>query len=115
LKAGDKAWSAQNATVNMLRVVDGNIYAVFTDGHDYTIDGKFSTSDTHPTLFHSEQEFREYWSMESKQLPTRAEIAMAAMQGLLANPDYLTLKWEKIADDSVNAADALLTKLNEKP
>ncbi len=84
--------------------------------------GTFFKDDTHPTLFHSEQEFREYWGLgatleafESNQLTKREQFAMAAMQGLLANGMYSSHANEGVVDYAIELTDALLTKLNEKP
>jgi len=48
-----------------------------------------------------------------KPVDQRFEVAKAAMQGLLANPESFTWKTEVLSRDAVMYADALLTKLNE--
>jgi hypothetical protein len=123
LKIVDTAWSCEEGEVLIQKSLEGiNLhYPITTENHSYTIEGKHYKGDLYPVLFRSKQEFLEYWGLgatlevvESNQLTKREMFAMAAMQGLLASPDYLTLKWETIADYSVDAADALLTKLKEK-
>jgi hypothetical protein len=89
-----------------------------SSGHIYSKDGQRYENDTHPTLFHSEQEFREYWGLEPKiesnQLTKREMFAMAAMQGLLVNSEYWGVNSiDALVNTSVEQADALLTKLNE--
>jgi hypothetical protein len=118
LKPGDKAWSAHHGEVTIKMVINGNIYPIFTDGHDYTIDGKFSISDTHPTLFHSEQEFKEYWGIQrdiDAPLTKREQFAMAAMQGILSNHEYSNATMEGVAKEAIKQADVLMIRLNEKP
>ena len=83
LKAGDKAWSCIDGLVEIIKITEGQ-YPLETIGNSFSINGLYHTDDQHPTLFHSEQEFREYWGMESNQLTKREQFAMAAMQGLLA-------------------------------
>jgi hypothetical protein len=121
LKAGDKAWSCidgecvvqKSDMVDTWAIQCKDIWCIKCLGEWYAKNGILYEDDTHPTLFHSEQEFREYWGMESKQLPTRAEFAMAAMQGLLANGMYSSHTNEGVVDYAIEIADALLTKLNE--
>jgi hypothetical protein len=112
LKVGDKAWSAAIGECRVTYIFEKVIQCDGT--HEYYMNGIFYDEDIHPTLFHSEQEFREYWGFESNQLPTSAEIAMAAMQGILSNPNYSELPMEEVAKDAIKQADVMLTKLNEK-
>jgi hypothetical protein len=114
LKVGDKAWSTQQGEVEVVRIVDGNFYPIHTKTEVYALDGKFSNSYEHPTLFHSEQEFRDYWGIQrdiDAPLTKREQFAMAAMQGLLNSAYDKT--YVRIAEQSCKYADALLTKLNE--
>ena len=117
LKAGDKAWVSTYGKCFIDAIMNDNhvypIAVVDSDGDlvgRYTINGLLAKYDEHPILFHSEQEFREYWGMESNHLTKREQFAMAAMQGLLVP----ALSFSAVAELAVNAADALLTKLNEK-
>jgi hypothetical protein len=116
LKVGDKAWSCVEGEgeVKATRHLKG--WCIRINGKWYEKNGHANALDQHPTLFHSEQEFREYWGLQrdiDAPLTKREQFAVAAMQGLLSQEvwdDYTIL-----ADEAVNAADALLTKLNEKP
>jgi hypothetical protein len=115
LKVGDKAWDYQLGLVTVTEIRKDNIYCICTDSVAYTISGRKWINDRKPTLFHSEQEFREYWGLQrdtNVPLTKREQFAMAAMQGLLVQPG---LSFYTVADLAVKAADALLTKLNEKP
>jgi hypothetical protein len=120
LKAGDKAWSSQIGEVQIKQVIkvhDYPIKAINESGAfgSFKNDGLCNEVDAHPTLFHSEQEFREYWGLQrdiDAPLTKREQFAMAAMQGLLNSAAYS--KPEHYALASVEQADVLLTKLNEK-
>jgi hypothetical protein len=107
LKAGDKAWSVQIGECRVTYIFENVLQCDGT--HEYNVNGTFFEYDTHPTLFHSIEEFLEYWAIESNQ-PTRAQVAMAAMQAFVS----LGTGIEKAAELAVKQADALLTKLNEK-
>jgi hypothetical protein len=109
LKVGDKAWSAAIGECRVTYVYERVIQCDGT--HEYNMDGTWFDDDENPTLFHSEQEFREYWGMESNALTKREQFAMAAMQGLLSDKQLST---EGAAVLAVKAADKLITKLNEK-
>ena len=113
LKVGDKAWDYQLGLVTITEICKDNEYCIETDSGGYTIGGKLWINDRKPTLFHSEQEFREYWGLQrdtNVPLTKREQFAMAAMQGLLVQPG---LSFYTVADLAVKAADALRTKLNE--
>jgi hypothetical protein len=116
LKVGDKAWSAMHGYVTVSEKNHQFIRVEIKKGFStYYVNGNFCDSDTHPTLFHSKQEFFEYWGLQmdtNAHLTKREQFAMAAMQGMLSDKDLST---EGAAVLAVNAADALLTKLNEKP
>ncbi len=124
LKVGDKAWSSRFGEVEITSFFDQHssfpIEVLTQKGKFYSCskNGFRGHFEDHPTTFHSEQEFREYWSMqapESNQLTKREQFAMAAMQGLLAAmTDFDQYTEEEIADMAMQQADALLTKLNEK-
>ena len=60
-KAGDKCFCASDGWVFIEDVFFGRDYPIITNEDDYCVDGKFVESDTHPTLFHSFDEFMEYW------------------------------------------------------
>ena len=113
LKAGDKAFNYQLGLVTVSEICKGQDYCIGAEGGGYTIGGKLWVNDTHPTLFHSEQEFREYWGMESNQLTKREQFAMAAMQGLLAAPVVEPVKIKDLVVDAIDVADFMLNKLNE--
>ena len=116
LKAGDKAWSCIDGLVEIIKITEGQ-YPLETIGNSFSINGLFHTECKHPTLFHSEQEFREYWGLQrdiDAPLTKREQFAMAAMQGLLANGMYSSHANEGVVDYAIEQADALLTKLNEK-
>ena len=115
LKAGDKAWSAMHGEVTIKIVYRMGMIQTELKLIHYQ-NGTFFKDDTHPTLFHSEQEFREYWGLQrdiDAPLTKREQFAMAAMQGLLANPN--TLNHYDYSMLAVEQADLLLDKLNEKP
>jgi hypothetical protein len=119
LKAGDKAWSCAYGEEKVTFVYEKEIEV---GNARYYKNGKFFEQDTHPTLFHSEQECQEYLGLcttleapESNVLTKREQFAMAAMQGLLANGMYSSHANEGVVDYAIEIADALLTKLNEKP
>jgi hypothetical protein len=113
LKAGDEAWSAMHGEVTIKMVYSTGMIQTELKLIHYQ-NGTFFKDDTHPTLFHSEQEFREYWGLESNTLTKREQFAMAAMQGLLANGMYSSHANEGVVDYAIELADALLTKLNDK-
>ena len=119
LKAGDKAWSLQNEHGKVTAIDGKSVYVEFDSGvcvYFFIENGRVYQDDTHPTLFHSEQEFREYWGIQRDidvPLTKREQFAMAAMQGLLANPN--TLNHYDYSMLAVEQADLLLDKLNEKP
>jgi hypothetical protein len=115
LKAGDKAWSVSKGWVTINLFNSHNEFFVLVGDKWHIADGRNEDDDPHPTLFHSEQEFREYWGMESNTLTKREQFAMAAMQGLLANKDSRSTSCEFKVETSIEHADELLTKLNEKP
>jgi hypothetical protein len=126
LKAGDKAWSCIDGEEKVTFVYEKEIEV---GNARYYKNGKFFEQDTHPTLFHSEQECQEYLGLcatleapESNTLTKREQFAMAAMQGLLANTNgamteggSMTFSPDGISRIAVKHADALLDKLNEKP
>jgi hypothetical protein len=119
LKAGDKAWSLQNEHGKVTAIDGKSVYVEFDSGvcvYFFIENGRVYQDDTHPTLFHSEQEFREYWGLQrdiDAPLTKREQFAMAAMQGLLAaSPNHFNE--DSLATISIKKADALLTKLNEK-
>ena len=118
LKVGDKVWSCAHGDMKVVRMVNNKVFISTPHADFYSFDGRVYKDDIHPTLFHSEQEFIEYWGfgatlevVESNQLTKREQFAMAAMQGLV----FLGHGINKAAEFSVLHADALLTKLNEKP
>jgi len=114
LKVGDKAWNIQKGEVKILEIENDEFYPLLAGSSKHTyyrfkLNGLYHTDDQHPTLFHSEQEFREYHSMESNQLTKREQFAMAAMQGLVCS----STGYEQTSELAVRHADALLNKLNE--
>ena len=118
LKAGDKAWSCIDGLVVIEENAYPDIWCIKCYGEWYAKNGILNEDDPHPTLFHSEQEFREYWGLQRDidvPLTKREQFAMAAMQGLLANKDSRSTSCEFKVETSIELADALLTKLNEKP
>lgn len=48
------------------------------------------------------------------QIPLRAQIATAAMQGMLASPEMHEYPDDKLANYAVNAADALIERLSQE-
>jgi hypothetical protein len=119
LKAGDKAWSTHYGEV-LIYDVGFELVGVKTETGSlcYYINGKIYNNHTHPTLFHSEQEFREYWGLQrdiDAPLTKREQFAMAAMQGLLAGNINGRLDASCLEDIAIEISDALLNKLNEKP
>jgi hypothetical protein len=116
LKAGDKVWSSQNEHGKVTAIDGKSVYVEFDGGvcvYFFIENGRVYQDDTHPTLFRSEQEFREYWGMESNALTKREQFAMAAMQGLLAAPTVEPVKIKDLVSDAIDVADFMLTKLNE--
>jgi len=117
LKVGDKAWSPIHGEVEVISNYDIGMYPIQINTkksvyYTYDVNGLYTQDHTHPTLFHSEQEFREYWDIDAP-LTKREQFAMAAMQGLLANKNKLNHYDYSIL--AVEQADLLLDKLNEKP
>jgi hypothetical protein len=119
LKAGDKAWSMQYGVVDVFEI---KATIIIKEIGSFDFSGKWMDFDPHPTLFHSEQEFREYWGIESNTLTKREQFAMAAMQGLVCSSTGYeqtlvcsSTGYEQTSELAVKHADALLTKLNEKP
>jgi len=114
LKAGDKAFSAAIGECRVTYIFE---HVIQCDGtHEYNMDGTWFDYDDNPTLFHSEQEFREYWGLQrdtNVPLTKREQFAMAAIQGLLANENYSTTHPDVIAEISIKQADFMLTKLNK--
>jgi hypothetical protein len=120
LKAGDKAWSAQIGDVKVVHCHDKSTYPIEIEDksgyyYTYTFSGYQKKTGTHPTLFHSEQEFREYWGMESNTLTKREQFAMAFVQPMMSNPSWEDYELEEMIKTALIVTDALLTKLNEKP
>ena len=118
LKVGDKVWNIQKGEVKILEIEKDEFYPLLAGSSKHTyyrfkLNGLYHTDDQHPTLFHSEQEFREYWGMESNQLTKREQFAMVAMQGLLANQYSRSTSCEFKVETAIEHADALITKLNE--
>jgi hypothetical protein len=121
LKVGDKVFTMHNGwdTIFEIKVGWWGTYWC-SSGHIYSKDGQRYENDTHPTLFHSEQEFREYFNLgvtleavESNQLTKREQFTMAAMQGLLASPTAYSVKIKDLVGDAIDIADFTLSKLNE--
>jgi hypothetical protein len=117
LKVGDKAFSVAIGECRVTYIFE---HVIQCDGtHEYNMDGTWFDNDDNPTLFHSEQEFREYWGLQrdtNVPLTKREQFAMAAMQGILSNSEYWGANSiDALVNTSVEQADALLTKLNEKP
>jgi hypothetical protein len=114
LKPGDKAWCAIFGS-GVINDKNSEYVGVDFNGENryFYLSGNLYQRDVYPTLFHSEQEFREYWGLESNTLTKREQFAMAAMQGLLNSAYDKT--YVRIAEQSCKYADSLLTKLNEKP
>jgi hypothetical protein len=118
LKVGDKAWSCVEGEGIIQETDLSKPWTIRCHNQWYQTDGISGITDIHPTLFHSEQEFREYWGFggflevfDSNTLTKREQFAMAAMQGLLSDKELST---EGAAVLAVKAADELITKLNEK-
>lgn len=60
---------------------------------------------------HLQQQIKEM--KKAQDLSRREQFAMAALQGLLADPNNSDTGMDRIAGYSVEAADALLSKLNK--
>ena len=69
-KVGDKLWSVVAGTVEVLESKIGTTYPILITEKEeksaYDLTGKFVKYDIHPTLFHSFEEFCEYWDLEKK-------------------------------------------------
>lgn len=123
LKAGDKAWASTYGECFIEAIMNDDdlfqIAVVDSDGDvagRYTINGLWAKYEKHPTLFHSEQEFREYWGLQRDidvPLTKREQFAMAAMHGLLAGANNEYFNPIDLAEIAIEKADALLIKLNE--
>ena len=120
LKIGDTAWSCEEGEVIIQKSLEGiNLhYPITTENHSYTIEGKHYKGDLYPVLFRSKQEFLKYWGLQRDidvPLTKREQFAMAAMQGILANPELEQLTTLAVSVIASEQADALLAKLNENP
>jgi hypothetical protein len=116
LKVGDKAWSCVFGTVIIHGINNETSYPIEVNACTFDVNGFQKYIHTHPTLFHSIEEFREYWSMQAPEtLTKREQFAMAAMQGILSNPDYSKTLVEDVANQAIQQAYVMLIKLNEKP
>jgi hypothetical protein len=116
LKEGDKAWSVLEGEGEVKATRHTKGWCIRINGKWYAKNGHANALDQHPTLFHSEQEFREYWGLQrdtNVPLTKREQFAMAAIQGLLANENYSTTHPDVIAEISIKQADFMLTKLNK--
>jgi len=111
LKVGDTAWSCVEGEGIIQETDLSKPWTIRCHNQWYQTDGISGVLDIHPTLFHSKQEFIDYWAIESNALTKREQFAMAAMQGLLSDKELST---EGAAVLAVKAADELITKLNEK-
>jgi hypothetical protein len=117
LKAGDKAWSCVFGTVIIHGINNETNYPIEVNACTFDVNGFQKYIHTHPTLFHSEQEFREYWGLQrdiDAPLTKREQFAMALMQPMMANPSWEDYELEEMIKAALIATDALLTKLNEK-
>ena len=88
LKAGDKAWSATKGEVEITAVDKTQIYGVevvtcIGTNLTFRLNGMYVAEDTHPALFHSEKEFREYWGMEKTETNEKREFTKKAAIALL--------------------------------
>lgn len=67
---GDELWSPVHGEVDVLKITEDKAYPVLVQEPNgttrYDFQGRFVSSDLHPTLFHSFSEFMEYWNMEKK-------------------------------------------------
>lgn len=59
---------------------------------------------------HLQQQIKE---LKEQNLTKREQFAMAAMQGILSDPNYSNTGINSIANYSIEAADVLLAKLNK--
>jgi hypothetical protein len=114
LKVGDKAFSA---AIGECRVTYFFESIIQCDGtHEYNMDGTWFDYDDNPTLFHSEQEFREYWGLQrdtNVPLTKREQFAMAAMQGILANNRAPEFDYKHVTSAAIRFADYLAYNLEE--
>jgi hypothetical protein len=120
LKVGDKAWSYQYGELEVIGINSSGYFSIITEKSTYSVSGMYLENNIYPTLFHSEQEFREYFNLgvtleavESNQLTKREQFTMAAMQGLLASPTAYSVKIKDLVSDAIDIADFTLSKLNE--
>lgn len=60
---------------------------------------------------HLQQQIKEL--KKAQELSKREQFAMAAMQGILSDPNYSNTGINSIANYSIEAADVLLAKLNK--
>jgi hypothetical protein len=114
-KVGDKAWSAMHGDVTVaeknhqfIRVEAKKVFST------YYVNGNFCDSDTHPTLFHSQQEFLEYWGLQrdiDAPLTKREQFAIAAMQGILSNSKAPEFDYDHVTSAAVRFADYLVYNL----
>ena len=114
LKVGDKAFSAAIGNCRVTYIFE---HVIQCDGtHEYNSDGTWFDYDDNPTLFHSEQEFREYWGLQrdtNVPLTKREQFAMAAMQGILANNRAPEFDYKHVTSAAIRFADYLAYNLEE--
>jgi hypothetical protein len=112
LKVGDKVFTMHNGwdTISEIRGGWWGMYWL-SSGHIYSRDGQRYEKDTHPTIFHSQQEFREYWGLESNTLTKREQFAMAAMQGILSNSKAPEFDYDHVTSAAVRFSDYLVYNL----
>jgi hypothetical protein len=114
LKAGDKAWSVRFGNVILCNPVNTDYPIQLIDDTSFDVHGCNYEDDPHPMIFHSEQEFREYWGLQrdiDAPLTKREQFAMAAMHGLMANPEIIKLKPQTVSRLSLEQADDLINGL----
>jgi len=101
LKSGDTAWSCVEGEGIIQETDSSEPWTIRCHNQWYQTNGISGVLDIHPTLFHNEQEFREYWCLGE------------TLEVLESNT--LTKREIKIIDKMVERAIDLITKLNETP
>ena len=129
LKVGDKAFSAKYGEVEIVANYEKGKFPIcifveeFRTRYSYSYNGFYNEDESHPTLFRSLQEFLEYWSItgENRQPTELKQISVAALQGLLSNPnlkspdgDTYAFRPADLARLSVDHAKAIIKEISKQ-
>ena len=76
-EVGQEVFSAQKGAVVIDLVVPGSDYPVMIDSISHTACGRYFKRDKHPTLFHSKQDFLDYWTKQEEP-PKKKKVKVKA-------------------------------------